>query len=70
MKCPGCGTKYTGKKCPSCGRHTDPGVGAKKITRIAFIAIILIIVAVVVYYLLAVKGYYDGLQGIIDKALG
>lgn len=70
MKCPGCGTKYSGKKCPNCGRHTDPGAESKKITRIAFIAIVLVIVAVILYYLFVVKSYYDGLQGIVDRIIG
>ena len=36
MRCPNCGTKYKGKKCPECGRHTDPSLEAKQHARINF----------------------------------
>ena len=46
MKCPACGTKYKGKKCPGCGRHTDPKLEARRNTRIALLVVILIFAAI------------------------
>lgn len=65
MKCPNCGTKYKGKKCPSCGRHTDPRLEAKQQARIALLVVILVIVAILAFYFLAVHRFYQDVINII-----
>ncbi len=69
MKCPACGTKYKGKKCPTCGRHTDPKLEAKRNTRIALLVVILIFIVLFLFYLFRTIEYYDGIIDIIQRAL-
>lgn len=70
MKCPGCGAKYSGKKCPNCGRHTDTQEGSKRITRIAFIAIVAIFVVVIAYVLISNYLYFSGINDMIKNIIG
>ena len=70
MKCPGCGAKYSGKKCPNCGRHTDPQEGSKRITRIAVIAIVAIFVVVIAYVLISNYLYFSGINDMIKNIIG
>lgn len=70
MKCPGCRTKYSGKRCPNCGRHTDPNVESRRIVKIALLFIILIAVAAIAYYLIATRNYINGIQDMINRILG
>ena len=67
MKCPACGTKYKGKKCPSCGRHTDPKLEAKRNTRIALLVVILIFEAILLFYLFSTLDYFNGLIEMIHR---
>lgn len=69
MKCPACGTKYKGKKCPGCGRHTDPKLEAKRNTRIALLVVILIFVAILLFYIFRSLEYYNGIVDMINNAL-
>lgn len=65
MRCPNCGTKYKGKKCPECGRHTDPSLEAKQHARIALLVVVLVIVAALAFYFLAVHNFYQSVINII-----
>ena len=70
MKCPGCGAKYSGKKCPNCGQHTDPQEDSKRITRIAFIAIVALFVVVIAYVLISNYLYFSGINDMIKNIIG
>ena len=69
MKCPKCGTRYKGHKCPECGRHTDPKLEAQRNTKIALLVVVLIIVAVIAYNLIASMLYYNGLMDALHNIL-
>ena len=69
MKCPNCGAKYKGRKCPECGRHTDPSMEAQRNTKIALLVIALVIVAVIAYHLIASILYYNGLMDALNDVL-
>lgn len=58
MKCPNCGTKYKGKKCPSCGRHTDPSLESKRNTKIALLITVLIFIGICLFYAISVHNYF------------
>lgn len=70
MKCPACGTKYSGKKCTTCGRHTDPKLEAQRNTRIALLVVILVIAAIALFYGLATLNYYNSIIDMIHNILG
>ena len=65
MKCPGCGTKYNGRKCPNCGRYTDPAElqRQKRIKWGIIGGVVIGIVAIVgiIYTVSSVNAFYDGL---------
>lgn len=70
VKCPACGCKYKGKKCPDCGRHTDPKLEAQRNTRIALLVLIGICVLIAGFYLLSIHTYYGWLQNMVHRILG
>lgn len=70
MKCPGCGEKYSGKKCPNCGRHTDPQEESKRITRIAFIAMVALFAAAIAYVLISNYIYFSWINDMIKNIIG
>ena len=69
MKCPKCGTKYEGSRCPDCGRLTDPRDETKQRNKKIRWIVASIIIGV---GLISISCYYIGLHNIVEdiKALG
>lgn len=69
VKCPNCGTKYKGKKCPSCGRHTDPKMEQQRMNQIGLLILALSILVILLFYRLSIASYIQHMENAIDALL-
>lgn len=73
MKCPDCGANYTGKRCPICGKVTDPDLERRRKRIVAGtiggIAVAVVIVICVTYTLHSTNRFYDDLSNQLTEIL-
>lgn len=73
MKCPGCGTKYSGNRCPSCGRHTDSAMRQRQ-NRIKWgiiggVVLAVVILVGLIYVISSTTAFYNGLIDDMHNAI-